>query len=175
MKTIIKKITLMLLSNILAAGMIFGALSMLTTGCGDSGDDKTPMVEEQDQFYDDWVNGITVYKGSGVTGQQVEDMIEGFDNWLSNSQKIRFANHITEIHVTKNSGQISHEGDILHVGYDANIADIKSYLFNEGLLAKNQQKDGIMVVVVNGTVDAVMSAKLNRYNQPDQMMNEKQV
>ena len=153
--------------------LVLGLNAASLTGCGDSGtDNPPPPVVEQDKFYDDWVNGITIYKGD-VTDQQVEDMIGKFDYNLSVSQKARLANHITEIHVTKNSGQISHEGDVLSVGYNADIIDIKLYLATNGLFAKNQQKDGIMVVKINGTVDAVMSAKLNRLMRLDQMMNEK--
>ena len=135
--------------------------------------DLYPMGTVPDVFYADWAYGIKFYKGD-VTDEQVDDMMEEFDNNLSGGLQVKLANHIKEIHVTGKSGQISHEGDVLSVGYDADITDIIIYIYNEGFLTKNQQRDGIMVVKINGTVDAVMSAKPESYMQPYQMMNEKQ-
>ena len=158
-------------------GATIAALSFAVFACGDNGSngDNTPTpppVVEQDKFYDAWVNGIAIYQGADVTDQQVEDIIENFDNKLSNAQQIRLAGHIIEIHVTKNSGEIRHEEDVLYVGYDTDITDIKSYLFNEGLLAQNQHND--VMVAVDGKVDVIMSVKLARHKLLDRKMNEKQ-
>ena len=67
MKTIIKKITLMLLSPILGTGMFVGTLSMITVGCGG---DSTTEKQNEVRYYDITVAGHNIEIMDNRTGYQ---------------------------------------------------------------------------------------------------------
>ena len=146
MKTIIKKITLMLLSPLLVIGMSFAILSVVfSAGCGD--DDSTTEVSET--YYGTLSNGTTVYYTSGVGTTKVDALISSFNTdipgWtvpLQNS----FGSNVIKIIVTSGSG-ISYSGTTLKVGEDKDVNGIMTWLVGEGIVwvAKTQQKDDIML------------------------------
>ena len=154
MKSIIKKITLMSLSPLLAAGVIFGILS-ISTGCSDSNEDKN-----QDKEYATWMaTGIKFYQGAGVSDAEMDDMIDEFDNnystWIPSLQN-KFKSNVLEIHVTKDGTIVSGNttDKILYVGKDAVMGDgsdggILDYIGNHGFFAKITQKNNIMLAKYN--------------------------
>ena len=147
MKTIIKKITLMLLSPVLAVILIFAILPVVfTTGCGD--DDST--TEESEIYYDTLINGTTVYYSTGVDASKVDAFISLFHGdwpiaWNSPMQS-SFTSNVKKIIFTTGSG-ISYSGTTLKVGEDKDYVSIIMWLINEHIMltAKIHQKDAIML------------------------------
>ena len=155
MKTIIKKITLMLLSPELVIGMSFAILSVVFfAGCGD--DDST--TEESEIYYDTLINGTTVYYTTGVDTTKVGAFIAllnvdltycggpGCLTTWNDPMQSSFTSNVTKIIVRTGSG-ISYSGTTLKVGEDKDFGSIIMWLINEHimLIAKIYQKDAIML------------------------------
>ena len=122
MKTIIKKITLTLLSPILAACMILGTLSMFTTGCGDDGKDETAQQQAQPQDWDVNNDGtviISFYPGAGVSKDQMDTAIGyvkmSYDSFATMAQQRAFRDKITDINIKSDNG-MNKNGTVLTIG-----------------------------------------------------------
>ena len=172
MKTIIKQITCMLLSPVLAAVMILGTLSMLVISCGD---DSNSTEQTTEQMYQNWTeaNGLDIgfIQKNGVSPAEMDAFIakmktDVYTNALNTPQKITFATKVTKIYVNVTGAGVSHSGTELYIGHDASVGDIYTYLNTHSFFAKIRQKVGIMLA------NAYWSPKAENYKKPGVKMNE---
>ena len=151
MKEKTKKITSILLSPVLVAGVYLGkaapigVTALVLTKCGDSNSSEDEQTREH---YGDFDSGsISVWQEKGVSDADMDkiwgylELIKGDTDWVNNGMTAKLETKIDEIQVVPGNVLVK-SGRILKIGIENSIGDIAPYIVDvvNGAIALNQMQ-----------------------------------